>query len=296
MTAQKRLDISLLLCRLGAAFVFFMWTYDKLKLGFGLPGTGAGQMIARDYYYLDLHTSIFAFIGAAHMAVLVAFLCGLFKKPVRGYVIVLCLLPFLLPNFWYGLYAAIFVVPHPTITFYSGVTLCACAYAVFILRDYDGLFSLGSKKTADFSDPAFLKQLGLALLFCRIAVFIVYVVWVRSKLGWPEAGVRRMESFWLMPSFPAWGVLAFSWAELVICFMFLFGYFKRWTAAFFVFLGIMAVATPRALAGMHRALMEETWHTILHACGYTLLVCAIVVYLLRDYDTLFTLNKTDVKN
>jgi len=293
MTAQKRLDISLFLCRLGVAFVFFMWTYDKLKTAFGFAGEGAGPMIAKEYYYLDLPPSVFGVIGVIHLALLIGLLFGLYKKPIRVYVLALCLLPFLLPNFWKGLYDAIFVVPHPTITFYSGTTLCACAFAIFSLRHYDNLWSTGPKEQADFSDPGFLKRLGLALFFCRLAVFIVYMVWVRSKLGWPEQGVVRMESFWLMPNFPIWGVHAFSWAELVICFVFLLGFFKRWTAALFVFLGVMAVATPRALGGMERVFVGDTWHTILHACGYTLLICAIVVYLLRDFDTRFTLNRSD---
>lgn len=294
MSAQKRLDISLLLCRLGAGLVFLIWAYDKLKIGFGgLKGRGTSQSIVSDYYYLDLPPVFFAVIGLLHLALGAALLLGLFKRPVRGYVLALCVVPFLLPNYWKGLYDGLFVVPHPTILFYSAAALCACAYASFALRDYDNLASLGPKKTADFSDTEFRKRLGLSLFFCRLAVFIVFMVWVYSKIVWPDRGVERMRNFWLMPSFPQWGVTAFAWAELVICFVFLFGFFKRWTAALFVFLGVMAVFTPRALTGMQQVFTGNSWHTILYYPGFCLLICAIVLYLLRDYDTRFTLNKKD---
>lgn len=29
-----------------------------------------------------------------------------------------------------------------------------------------------------------------------------------------------MKNFWLIPGFPDWGVTAFAWAQLVICFAF----------------------------------------------------------------------------
>lgn len=289
MSDHSRLSLSLFLCRLSVALVFFAWAYDKLKVGFGLHGVGTSDWVMKEYYYLDLPPAFFAVVGVAHMAVVGFILLGLFKGPVRGYVLALSAAPFLLPNYWKGLYDAIFVIPHPTITFFSSTALIACAYMVFKLRDYDNLVSLNPKRSADFSDPDFHKKLSLALYFCRVAVFIVFMVWINSKIVWPEKGVVRMERFWLIPGFPEWGVVAFAWAQLVISFAFLLGFFKRWTAAFFVFLGVMAAFSPRAMKGMGRVFTDDSWHTIILYPGTSLLVCSIVLYLLRDYDTRFNL-------
>ncbi len=291
MTAQRRLEVSLLLCRFSVALVFSIWVFDKLRVGLGLHGKGVSDIIMRDYYYLDLPPIFFTLVGCVHLAAIVALLLGVFKRPVRGYLLGLCVIPFLLPNYWKGLYVGFFITTHPTILFFSATALCACAFMIFALRDYDNLASLGPKRAANFTDLHFLKTLGLGLFFCRFAVFIIYLAWVYSKILWPDKGVERMNNFWLIPNFPEWGVVVFAWVELVICFLFLFGFFKRWTAAFFLFLGVMAVFTPRAMRGMERVFSVDSWHTILFYPGVCLLVCSIALYLLRDYDTRFNLNK-----
>lgn len=232
----------------------------------------------------------------AHLAIVALLFLGLRKRWVRGYVLVLSLLPFFLPVYWQGLYEAVFVVPHPTILFFSATALFACAYMIYALRDFDHLLSLSSKTTPNFNASDFRKKLSLALFFCRLAVFIIFMVWVYSKIVWPEKGVIRMKSFWLIPGFPEWGVSAFAWAELGICFAFLFGFMKRWTTGFFLFLSIMAVFTPRVMRGMSKVFLDNSWHTILLYPGTCLLICSTVLYLLRDYDTRFQLrgpqNKT----
>lgn len=294
MTDRIRLSVSLLFCRIGVALVFLAWAYDKLKIGFGLPGTGVSDRVMREYYYLDLPLTVFGLIGVAHIVIVTLLITGLARRPVRGYILALSVIPFLLPEYWHGLYDAIFVIAHPTILFFSATALCACAYMIYALRDYDHLLSFRPNIEPDFTDPAFRKTLGRALFFCRLAVFVIFMVWVYSKIAWPEKGVERMQKFWLMPGFPAWGVTAFAWAELVICIVFLFGFFKRWTTAFFVFLGLMAVFTPRVMRGMSKVFWDDSWHTILLYPGTCLLICTIVLYLLRDYDTTFSVRRNSI--
>lgn len=52
---------------------------------------------------------------------------------------------------------------------------------IFALRDLDDLVSFSLKNAPDFSDKAFREKLGLALFVCRLAVFIVFLVWVNPK-------------------------------------------------------------------------------------------------------------------
>lgn len=291
MSDHFRLRLSLLLCRLSVAVVFLAWTYDKLKVGFGLPGIGVSDRINVDYYNMDLPSIFFAIVGVIHISVILTLLLGVFRRVGRAYVLILSIIPFLLPKYWSGLYEAVFVVAHPTILFFSATAFVACAYMIFALRDYDTLLTLTPGKEPDFSNPAFRRTLGRGLLFCRLAVFIIFMVWIYSKIVWPEKGVTRMRTFWLIPNFPSWGVVTFAWVQLIICFAFLLGIGKRLSTAFFVFLGFMAVFTPRALKGKLRVFTDDSWHTILLYPGFCLLVCTLVLYLLRDFDTRFQLTK-----
>lgn len=294
LTASSRLAIGLLICRISVAIVFLAWAYDKLVKG----SDGAGAKVMADFYYLPVPPDmVIRLIGAVQLIAVALLVLGLFKKPLRLFLLILALLPFALPGVWNGLYVGALETPHPTVLMWSATTLCACAFAIYKLRNYDTLASLGPRENvnsdATIGDGQSGKDLRLALFFCRLTVFIVYLIWVYAKIAWPERGSNMMKNFWLIPNFPQWGVIAFAWAELLICIAFVLGYFKRATGAFFVFLGVMAIFTPRALNGKWRVFNpdDSSWHTIMLFPAFCLLAAAILVYLMRDYDTKYTLAK-----
>ncbi len=294
LTTQSRLTIGLLICRISVFLVFLAWAYDKLVKG----SASASAQVMADYYYISgVPDMAIRVIGAVQIIAVALLILGLFKKPVRLFLLALAILPFLLPSLWKGLYVGIFDVPHPTILFFSAIALCACAFTIYKLRDYDNLASLSPAKNFDPADSRSMGDLKWALFFCRLAVFIIFMVWVYSKIRWPDRGATRMRNFWLMPGFPEWGVLAFAWAELVVCFLYLFGYIKRAAGALFIFLSIMAAFTPRALTGMSQVVQPDgsSWHTILYYPAFCLLAASIFAYLLREYDTKFTLAKSKEK-
>lgn len=132
------------------------------------------------------------------------------------------------------------------------------------------------------------KRLGLCLFFCRVGVFIVFLVWTLNKFIRPEHGVGIMKNFYLMPGFVEPLIVAFGVFELIMCLLFLAGYFKRFTAGFFMVLAFFSIFTPRALNGMKNGIFDG-WHTIMFWSAFCLFACSIIVYVLREYDTRFTL-------
>ncbi len=132
------------------------------------------------------------------------------------------------------------------------------------------------------------KRLGLCLFFCRVGVFIVFLAWTLDKLIRPEHGVGIMKNFYLIPGLSETLILLFGVFELVMCLLFVFGFYKYLTRAFFLFLSVMSICTPRALNGMRNGIFEG-WHTIMFFSAFCLLACAIIVFVFRQYDTRFSL-------
>lgn len=136
-----------------------------------------------------------------------------------------------------------------------------------------------------------LKQrLPLCLFFCRLAVFIVFLIWTYDKLARPEHGIHMMVKFYYVPKSIAEAlVLILGVIELVLLILFVLGMYKRFTRAVFLFLSVLAVAAPKVVAGYYRAIVVEPHPTILYYTGFCLLACAFIVYYLRDYDTLYSI-------
>lgn len=132
------------------------------------------------------------------------------------------------------------------------------------------------------------NRLGLCLFFCRVSVFIVFMVWTLNKFIRPEHGVGIMQNFYLMPGLTEALILAFAVFELIMCLLFVTGYLKRISRGFFVFLSFMSIFTPRALNGMKNGILDG-WHTIMFFSAFCLLACAVFVYVFREQDTLFSL-------
>jgi hypothetical protein len=132
------------------------------------------------------------------------------------------------------------------------------------------------------------KRLGLCLFFCRVGVFMVFLAWTLDKLIRPEHGVGIMKNFYLIPGLSETLILLFGIFELVMCLLFVLGFYKYLTRGFFLFLSVMSICTPRALNGMRNGILEG-WHTILFFSAFCLLACAIIVFVFRQYDTRFSL-------
>ncbi len=140
---QPKLAQALLLLRLGVGIVFVIWTADK----FVRPDHAAG--VFEHFYMIPWLTQNSAYIvGVLQGLLVLAFLAGFMKTWSYGAVFLLHAVSTLTPmaNYfspWEG----------ANILFFAAWPMLAAAWALWLLRDYDTLFSLDAARAASV-DPA----------------------------------------------------------------------------------------------------------------------------------------------
>lgn len=157
---QKRLRLVLLFCRISVFIVFAIWTYDKIVR----PEHGI-HMLKKFYHFpAGLAESVNMTFGLIELVLCVLLILGLYTRIVRGIFLFLATLAISMPMVIYGYYKAIFVEAHPTILYFTGFCLFACAFTIYYLRDYDTLYSLAKEDRK--------HQFGFYSLYCTLKFFL----------------------------------------------------------------------------------------------------------------------------
>lgn len=134
--SNRRLEISLLLLRLGVFIVMLMWTLDKFVqpdhagavfAGFyGLDGVGAGAM---------------AVLGFAELVLVLAFAAGALRRITYGLVMILHGVSTL--SSWQQ-----YLQPFDNLLFFAAWPMLAACIALYLLRDEDRLLSVDAARAA----------------------------------------------------------------------------------------------------------------------------------------------------
>ncbi|QBM16479.1 hypothetical protein MARI_05600 [Marinobacter sp. JH2] len=123
----KQLSLALLLLRLGVFIVFLFWTLDKL-----VQPEHAAKVFTAFYGLGSLGESAFYAMGVAQLALILAFVAGLFKTWTYGAILV-----------FHGVstLAAFskYLQPFDNLIFFAAWPMLAACAALFLLRDYDTL-------------------------------------------------------------------------------------------------------------------------------------------------------------
>jgi len=131
--AYKKLQLSLLLLRLGVFLVMFMWTIDK----FINPGHAA-KVYEKFYYIAGMESAVMYAIGAIEIIVLLMFLAGYMKKYTYGAVLIFHAVSTLSS---FKQYLAPF--EGPNLLFFAAWPMLAACIALFLLREQDSMLSAG---------------------------------------------------------------------------------------------------------------------------------------------------------
>lgn len=128
-TQQQRLKLSLLALRLGVFLVMLMWTLDK----FVSPGHAAA--VWSNFYLLDGVPPIaFTIIGALQLALVLAFVAGLWKRWTYGAVLVLHGISTF--SSWQQ-----YLNAFDNLLFFAAWPMLAACLALYLLRDSDTLMT-----------------------------------------------------------------------------------------------------------------------------------------------------------
>lgn len=139
----RKLQLSLLLLRIGVAVVMAMWTIDK----FVNPEHAAA--VFKKFYMIDSLTSTLAYgVGALQAVVVIAFIAGAFRNV--SYLIVLVLHSIST----FSSYAK-YIDPwtYPNLLFFAAIPMLSACFALWLLRNYDNLLSVdGARRGPPNSD------------------------------------------------------------------------------------------------------------------------------------------------
>ena len=131
--ADRPLELSLLLLRLGVFVVMFMWTLDK----FVNPAHAAA--VYENFYFIGgLGAVAMYVIGAVELLIVLGFVAGVAKPWTYGAVLVLHGISTLSS---FRQYLAPFEGPH--LLFFAAWPMLAACVALFLLRDRDRLWTVG---------------------------------------------------------------------------------------------------------------------------------------------------------
>ncbi|MBU2872778.1 hypothetical protein [Marinobacter salexigens] len=123
----KQLPLALLFLRLGVFIVFLFWTLDKL-----VQPEHAAKVFTAFYGLGSLGESAFYAMGVAQLALIFAFVAGLFKTWTYGAILV-----------FHGVstFASFskYLQPFDNLVFFAAWPMLAACAALFLLRDYDTL-------------------------------------------------------------------------------------------------------------------------------------------------------------
>lgn len=146
-------------------------------------------------------------------------------------------------------------------------------------------------------------KVRLPLLFCRISLFLVYLAWTWDKLFNPSHGAgisaRHYGLDWVTPEL----MFALGFAELVFILVFLLGFLKRPVRALIVGLSLISAFGPlvrtnyigflKATEATPLDRVSGLYHAQYLLPSLCMVVAAIVIYALRDYDTMWSFSKAD---
>jgi putative oxidoreductase len=130
MDQAKRLQVSLLLLRLGVFIVILFWALDKI-----VQPEHAAQVFANFYFWEEIGATTLAIIGIIQIVIVLAFVAGLFRTWTYGLVLAMHAVSTLAS---YSSYLA----PFDNLLFLAGWPMLAACITLFLLRDSDTLFSL----------------------------------------------------------------------------------------------------------------------------------------------------------
>lgn len=129
-----------------------------------------------------------------------------------------------------------------------------------------------------------LERLPLSLLFLRLGVFIVMLMWTLDKLVKPEHAAKVFKKYYFIGGLDQTMFYVIGIIELVIILAFVAGFLKRWTYG--IVLLLHAVSTLSTFGNY-----LNPWSNLLYFAAWPMLAACFALYYLRDADTLLVIDK-----
>ncbi len=130
-----------------------------------------------------------------------------------------------------------------------------------------------------------LKKLELSLLILRLGVFLVFAMWTLDKFIKPDHAARVFEIFYKIPGLGTISVYVIGILQLVITVAFLLGIAKTWSYG-----AILVLHGVSTLSSYERYFNPFKTPNLLFFAAWPMLSACFVLFYLRSYDTLWTID------
>lgn len=127
---QVNIELSLFLLRLGVFIVMFAWTLDKLT-----NAEHAAAVFAGFYFINDASATFLMAVGAIEMAIILAFMAGMWKKYTYGAVLLLHAV---------STFSSWEQYVKVNLMFFTAIPMLAACVTLYLLRDLDNKYTLGN--------------------------------------------------------------------------------------------------------------------------------------------------------
>ncbi|MFW6039171.1 MAG: hypothetical protein ACOC9P_01695 [bacterium] len=127
------------------------------------------------------------------------------------------------------------------------------------------------------------SRLRLSLLLLRLGVFIVMIMWTLDKFVNPDHSAAVAENFYMLPGLGAAALAVIGAVQLLIVLAFVAGFLKR--ISYGLVLLMHAVSTFSSYTQY-----LDPWNNLLFFAAWPMLAACVVLYLLRESDTLMTVD------
>ena len=129
------------------------------------------------------------------------------------------------------------------------------------------------------------SHLQLSLLLMRLSIFVVMLMWTLDKLINPGHSAKVFEKFYLIAGLESSIMVVIGIIELAVLIGFVLGVYKRF--CYGVVLMFHSVST---LSSYQQYLSPYEGSHLLFFAAWPMLVGCLMLYLLREEDSLLTLN------
>jgi len=127
-------------------------------------------------------------------------------------------------------------------------------------------------------------RLTWSLFLLRAGIFIVMLMWTLDKLVNPEHAAGIFENFYSIGGLGAAAFYVIGTIQLVIILAFIAGFMKTWSyGAVLVFHAISTLSSYNQYL--------DAFSNLLFFAAWPMLAACVAVFILRDFDTRFTLGK-----
>lgn len=130
------------------------------------------------------------------------------------------------------------------------------------------------------------EPLAWSLLGLRLGVFLVLFVWVLDKFVNPGHTAGVFKAFYGVSNLTDTLAYVLGALQGVILLSFLIGFQKRWATLLILLMHFLSTVTPMA-----RYFNPFEGANLLFFAAWPMLAAVVTLYLLREFDTKFSLNK-----